>query len=291
MDIFILFEDQTLIVINKPAGLTVNRSETAEYTLQDWMDNYLAFDTSDASDTSDTFHQRSGIVHRLDKETSGCLIIAKTSESFVELQRQFKNREVRKEYLALVHGQVEPEKGTINAPLARSRFNRQKFAVTPGGRISETSYQVLNHLFLCHPNLPAGGEGSSLPVGKTGASDINILSASLDSSSQTPQNDGTRKYFTLLRLFPKTGRTHQIRVHLQYFGHLIVADDKYAGENRIRQDRVWCPRLFLHAAKITFTHPDTKKIISIEAKLPKELKETLLFLQNSAVPGEDPESI
>lgn len=230
MDITILFEDQTLIVIDKPAGLIVNRSETTEYTLQDWIDSRYSMNIQ---------IERSGIVHRLDKETSGCLIIAKTPLSFIELQRQFKNREVKKEYLALVHGRVEPEEGTINVPLGRSRFDRQKFAVTPGGRISETSYQVIHHLFRCHPD------------------------------------NGIKERFTLLRLFPKTGRTHQIRVHLQYFGHPIVADEKYAGEKKVREDHVWCQRLFLHAAKIIFTHPETHKIISATAELPEELKETL----------------
>ena len=238
MDFLILFEDQNLVVINKSAGLTVNRSETTEYTLQDWVESKYP---------SNIRIERSGIVHRLDKETSGCLIIAKTPESFAKLQRQFKNREVKKEYLALVHGQVESQEGTIKVPLGRSRADRQKFAVTPGGRISETSYQVVSYWTL-DSGLPA------LPAGR----------------------------LTLLRLFPKTGRTHQIRVHLQYFGHPIVADDKYAGEKRAKEDRAWCQRLFLHAAKITFTHPVTNKIVSIEAELPEELKVVLSKLSAHA---------
>ena len=135
------------------------------------------------------------------------------------------------EYLALVHGRVEPKQGTIRVPLARSRLDRQKFAVTPGGRMAETSYEVLRAL----------------------------------SSSN----------FAFLRLFPTTGRTHQIRVHLKYFGHPIVADEKYAGEKRAKLDRTWCPRLFLHAAKITFFHPLTKKELTVESALPEDLKETL----------------
>ena len=146
---------------------------------------------------------------------------------------------MRKEYLALAHGKVEPEEGTINVPLGRSRFDRQKFAVTPGGRISETSYQIASRL----------------------------------------TNNGLR--FTLLRLFPKTGRTHQIRVHLKYFGHPIVADEKYGGEKRAKLDKTWCPRLVLHAAKITFFHPITKREITIEAELPKKLNELISRLSTN----------
>lgn len=226
----ILYEDKSLLVVNKPSGLTVNKSETAGYTLQDWVDDYLSLD---ASDSSDIFHQRSGIVHRLDKDTSGCLIIAKTPAAFLELQLQFKSRRVRKEYLALVHGYIEPREGIIRAPLGRSRYDRQKFAVTPGGRISETSYRVVSRL----------------------------------------TNNDLR--FSLLSVFPKTGRTHQIRVHLRYFGHPIVADVKYAGGKQAVKDLIWCPRLFLHAAKITFTHPVSLKSICVRTDLPEDLENSL----------------
>lgn len=229
MDITILFEDDSLIVIDKPPGLVVNRSDTSgEETVQEW-----------AEDKFESCIERAGIVHRLDKETSGCLIVAKTEQAFLELQRQFKAREVRKEYIALVHGRVEPHDGTINVPLARSRYDRQKFAVTPGGRISETRYEV-ERVF----------KGQSLQG----------LSLSV---------------FSLLRLYPKTGRTHQIRVHLKYFGYPIVADETYAGEDRAREDRTWCPRLFLHAEKISFTHPVTKQRVTIEAPMPNDLSTAL----------------
>ena len=144
MDIPILFEDAYIIVVDKPAGVVVNRSDTSgEETVQDWAEKRLtAHSTQLTVNGGLAFSSRSGIVHRLDKETSGCLIIAKTPEAFVELQRQFVAREVQKEYLALVHGKVEPKEGTINVPLARSRYDRQKFAVMAGGRMAETKYQV-----------------------------------------------------------------------------------------------------------------------------------------------------
>ena len=256
MDIKILFEDNQLMVIDKPAGMTVNRADTVgEGTVQDWAEKRILNTEyripnnkkkqttahSVFSIQNSVFWERSGIVHRLDKETSGCLIIAKTPAAFTELQRQFKQREVKKEYLALVHGQVEPRQGTIRVPLSRSRLDRQKFAVSASGRPAETYYQVVQVF--------------------QGLSSRRVL----------------ENRFTLIRLFPTTGRTHQIRVHLKYFGHPIVADAKYAGEKRAKQDRIWCPRLFLHAAKIAFTHPLSGKSLSIEAPLPADLNESIRY--------------
>lgn len=116
----IIFEDEFILVIDKPSGLTVNQNET-------WV--------------GDKF-----VVHRLDKDTSGLLIMAKTPEALEKLQLQFKNREVVKKYLALVHGQVTPSEGTINAPIERNPFNRKHFGVFPGGRESITNYKLLKSL-------------------------------------------------------------------------------------------------------------------------------------------------
>lgn len=228
MDNSIIYEDDEVLVLNKPAGVVVNRSETVgEETVQDWAEKYYRLKGYQVNSL-----ERSGLVHRLDKETSGCLIIAKAPAAFTKLQRQFKAREVQKEYLALVHGEVHPAAGAIRVPLARSRYDRQKIAVTPGGREAETRYEVEK---LFHNTEP----------------------------------------FTLLRLYPKTGRTHQIRVHLAYFGHSLVADEKYAGEKRSRADRRWCPRLFLHAAKISFVHPTNNETVRVECPLPQDLREVL----------------
>lgn len=248
INIPILYEDDSLMVINKPAGVVVNRVETEKgETVADWVENRKkvnrlkgqqarkriksGFSTFQPSSLS-AFQQRSGIVHRLDKETSGCLIIAKTEEAFVELQRQFRERLVKKEYLALVHGKVEPKEGTIKVPIARSHHDRDMFAVVVGGRISETSYSVVSRLAI---------------------------------------NDSR---LTLLKVFPKTGRTHQIRVHFKYFGHPLVSDEKYGGSISV-DDRKWCSRIFLHAAKIEFLHPVKKNKILIEAGLPADLEEVL----------------
>lgn len=138
----IIFEDDSILVIDKPAGLIVNRADTTAKieTLQDWVDS--RFRIQDSSQSSEEFRSRSGIIHRLDKDTSGLLLIAKTTEAFENLKGQFKGREVVKKYLALVHGKVEPSEGTINAPIERSPFNRMHFGVFPGGRGAITDYKL-----------------------------------------------------------------------------------------------------------------------------------------------------
>src|SRR3990167_8229327 len=114
----ILFEDDFVLVIDKPAGLVVNRAESVkEQTVQDWIENRIKKYELGIMNGESDFEKRAGIVHRIDKETSGILLIAKTPDAFVELQRQFKDREVEKTYLALVHGEVKQKEGTINAPL------------------------------------------------------------------------------------------------------------------------------------------------------------------------------
>lgn len=253
----IIFEDQDIIVLDKPAGITVNNSETTkgEQTVQDWIvayelskgnDMYRMYRKETSSDTSespyDTFLSRAGIVHRLDKETSGILLVAKTEKAFVELQRQFKEREVEKEYVALVHGDIKVEEGEIVVPVGRLPWNRTQFGVIAGGREASTGYKVV-------------------------AKYKNPLSK-------------FQEMLTLLRLTPKTGRTHQIRVHLKYFNHPIFADFLYAGRKTSRADREQLPRVFLHAAKIKFGHPSTREEVSFESSLPPELENFLLSLKN-----------
>lgn len=225
----IIFEDETLLILDKPSGWIVNEAETAkgQKVLQTWLRQNFRFPISNNKKL------RSGIVHRLDKETSGALIIAKTEEAFRNLQSQFKARKVEKEYRALVHGQVEPRAGTIKVPVGRLPWNRKRFGVLPGGRAAETEYRVEEYY----------------------------------------QKEGEN--FSLLSLKPKTGRTHQIRIHLKYLGYPIVSDTFYAGRKTARADRQWCPRLFLHAAKIAFRHPAKKKRVEYVSELPKELSACL----------------
>jgi 23S rRNA pseudouridine1911/1915/1917 synthase len=268
----IIFEDEEILVLDKPAGMTVNRAETTknEITVQDWIENYLkvskegkvpnvskAFDTSDTFATLDTFRQRAGIVHRIDKETSGILLVAKTKEAFENLQKQFKERKVKKTYLALVHGKLEGE-GEIKVPVGRLPWNRKMFGVVTEGREAATKYKVIRYF--------------EVGSGKWG---INSLS----SRNQDIKKSNSRiSHFSLLEIQPETGRTHQIRVHLKYLGHPIFGDSLYAGRKVSRNDRKILPRVFLHASKISFTHPKTGELVGFESPLPEELDSILQIL-------------
>ncbi len=242
----IVFEDEEILIIDKPAGMVVDRAITVKTeTVQDWIARNFQFPIAkqQAPLISNFQLYRNGIVHRIDKETSGLLLIAKTPEAFENLQKQFKERRVEKHYLALVHGKVEPKEGEIRAPVGRLPWNRERFGVLAGGKSARTKYKILD-LF----------KRSDLIGGRT--------------SSE-------KEIFTLLELKPETGRTHQIRVHLKYWGHSIVADEKYAGRKTNRKDREWCPRLFLHAAYLAFIHPKTNKRVEFTSSLPQDLKKAL----------------
>lgn len=208
----IVYEDEALLVIDKPPGMAVNRTGLLK-----------------------------GACHRLDKETSGLLVIAKNPVAFAGIQKQFKQRQVKKKYLALVHGQLIPAKGIISASVGRSPFNRKKFGVFLGGKKAETSYKVIGHW--------------SLVVGRK------------------------KEDFSLAEVVPKTGRTHQIRVHLKHIGHPVVGDILYAGRKQARGDRRWCKRQFLHANFLKLTHPATGKPIEFHSDLPADLQQVFARLQ------------
>lgn len=232
----IIHSEPEFIIINKPAGMIVNKADTAkdEYTIQEWVENN--YKLTDENDPSSEFIRRGGIVHRLDKETSGVLIIALTKDAFSALQKQFKEKIVKKEYVALVHGKLVPE-GELNVPIGRLPWNRMRFGVIPQGRESYTKFKVLEYKVL--------KEGKKSEV------------------------------LSLVAVFPKTGRTHQIRVHMQYAGHPIFADSLYAGRKNIVHDRMLLSRHFLHAKKIALQHPNTGIEMSYEAPLSPELVDFL----------------
>lgn len=221
----ILFEDPQVLVINKPAGWIVNRADTTtnQPVIENWLAENFKFPIFEKPEL------RHGVVHRIDKETSGCLIIAKEESAFYELQRQFKERIVHKKYLALTHGELKEKSGEITAPVGRLPWRRDRFGVLPGGRDAFTSYQVVK------------------------------------------EYEANNKQYSLVEAFPKTGRTHQIRIHLKYLGNPIVADQFYAGRKTSRHDRKWCPRLFLHSNYIEFMQPQTGKLVKVEAPLPEDL--------------------
>ena len=265
----VIFEDREILVLEKPSGMIVNRSNTTvgEKTVQEWVETHLVIpnlfrdpgsdemlkrvqhDTLEGSD----FYKRSGIVHRLDKETSGILLVAKSPEAFENLQKQFKERKVKKTYIALVHGKIKSKEGEINVPVGRLPWNRKRFGVLAAGREAVTKYKVL-----CHAEL---------------------VSASLQSRNGIPEQVRDDMKVTLLELYPETGRTHQIRVHLKYFGHPIFADPLYGGRKTARNDRKLLPRIFLHAAKISFNHPKSRELISLQSPLSKELQDFLIRLE------------
>ena len=224
----IIYEDDSIFVIDKPAGWITNEAgtTTTQPVVQTWIREN--FDYPLKGD----MEMRDGIVHRLDKETSGILLIAKTREAFERLQAEFKNREVQKTYTALLHGKLEGE-GKIEAEVGRLPWRRDRFGVLPGGRASVSDYKVIKFY---------------------------------------PEERGG---YTLVEFYPKTGRTHQIRIHAKHIGHAIVSDEFYAGRKTARNDRKFCPRLFLHASGIKFIHPSTGKEIEFSSKLPDDLKEVL----------------
>ena len=211
----ILYEDAAVLVLNKRAGLVVHPGAgNAEGTLV----NALLFHCAGLSVIGGV--ERPGIVHRLDKETSGCLVIAKTDAAHQSLSRQFAERLVKKSYLALVEGIPRMPHGKIEAAIGRHAVHRQKMAVNERGRESVTQYRVL-----------ASFEGK-----------------------------------TLMECQPRTGRTHQIRVHLKHLGHPIVGDPLYGR-------RGGHARHFLHAWKISFAHPGNGKPMEFCAPLPPDFPE------------------
>ena len=254
----VIFEDEDVFVIDKPSGMTVNKADTTkgEETVQDWIERkYEARSMKYEGDTESDFVKRGGMVHRLDKETSGILLIAKNPQSFENLQKQFKERTVKKKYIALVHGEVKPSEGEINVPVGRLPWNRMRFGVVPGGRESVTKYRVIRYL-------EVGNEKWDLESLKSRSQDIKKSTSRVSN-------------FSLLEVQPQTGRTHQIRVHLKYLGFPIVGDELYAGRKQSREDRKWCPRLFLHASEISFMHPKTRIEMIFKADLPEDLASVL----------------
>ena len=231
----IVYEDDVLLVVNKPAGLVVH---PAAGTPSGTLANALAYHFQQLPDAGTGV--RPGIVHRLDRDTSGLLVVAKTETALENLSDQFRDRTVFKSYVALVHGRVLNDSGRIEQPIARDRANRTRMAVVRGGRSALTLFRV------------------------------------------------RRSYarFTLLDVELKTGRTHQIRVHLAWLKHPVVGDETYGAgrDNSIQDPRLRArvrslKRQFLHAEKLAFTHPQTKKVVKFECPLPAELSALIVDLE------------
>jgi 23S rRNA pseudouridine1911/1915/1917 synthase len=230
----IVFEDDHIIVINKPAGLVVHPAAGIH---SGTLANALAYHFQQLSNSGSI---RPGIVHRLDKDTSGLLVAAKTESDHENLADEFRAREVFKSYVALVHGVLKQESGRIEQPIARDPRNRTRMAIVPGGRGALSLYKV------------------------------------------------RRSYnsFTLLDVELKTGRTHQIRVHLSWLKHPVVGDELYSGgrDNNVRDVQLRAQirklkRQFLHAEQLGFRHPYSGAQMSFFAPLPAELTHLLEKLE------------
>ncbi len=226
----ILYEDDDLLVIDKRAGMVVHPA--AGHPSGTLVNAVLGHDP----DIVTSNQERPGIVHRLDRDTSGVMLIAKNDAALRELQRQFAAREIHKTYLALVNGVVKTPQGKIDAPLARDPRDRKKMAIVQNAsaRDAVTNFSVLAH---------------------------------------------ADKY-TLLRVEPETGRTHQIRVHLAFLKHPVVADEVY-GKTK---NALGLTRQFLHAWQISFTHPRTQARMTWTASLPTDLKNALTQVGIDAQP-------
>lgn len=243
----IIYEDDDIVVICKPPFIVSVRASTVnEETIQDWFEKRLG-DIGKYEDSKDEmeryFFERKGIVHRLDKETTGVMILAKNPQAFSSLLSQFKRRDVKKKYIALTHGIWKASEGNIVLPLARMRHNRKKFGVDIEGKSSRTDYIVLKRFRSW--NFP------------------------------DKVDDSGYQGFSLVEFMPRSGRTHQIRVHARHIGHPIVGDYLYSGKKRTRVDREWVRRTLLHASKITFFHPRTDNKLEFECHS-EDLRDILL---------------
>jgi len=221
----IIFEDGDILVVNKPRGMVVY---PAPGNFSGTLINAALFHTKDLSMRAGAM--RPGIVHRLDKDTSGVIVLAKTDSAHKNIAMQLKNRQVTKVYRALVWGKVQEDAATINAPIGRHQVFRTKMQVTlKNSREAVTHFKVLERF----------------------------------------------KDFTLLELTIETGRTHQIRVHMQYIGHPVVGDPVYSK----RKAPFNIQGQALHAYKLGFCHPSTGQYMEFTAPIPDDMKAILEFLR------------
>lgn len=227
----IVFEDECMVVVDKPPGMVVH---PAPGHSTGTLVNALLHHCKDLSGIGGV--ERPGIVHRLDKDTSGLVLVAKSEMAHQSLARQFKQREIKKVYLALVRGNVSKDKGVIDLAIGRHKIHRKKMAVQPeGGRSATTSFEVI---------------------------------------ARYP-------HFSYLRLFPKTGRTHQIRVHVAEMGHPILGDKTYGGKMDAKYMKL--PRQALHAHQLEIRHPISGETKIFVSPLPEDLDS---YLKNHPFPGE-----
>lgn len=258
MNIKILFEDKNILVIDKPAGVMVHPDgKTKSKTICDW----LILNYPSIKNVGEPFVvereggkkekiPRPGIVHRLDKETSGVLLVAKNQKIFLSLKEQFQNHRIKKVYRAFVYGYVSDPKaslatgkrGVINVPIGRSQKDIRAYTA---------------------------GRGAREPL-KEAITEYIILNKFTDTNNIEKKKDVDHQY-SYIEVYPKTGRTHQIRVHMRYINHPIVSDPIYRGNKEMS---LGMQRLALHAISVTFSLPNGE-VKTVESPLPLDFKKTL----------------
>jgi 23S rRNA pseudouridine1911/1915/1917 synthase len=260
----VVFEDADLAVVNKPAGMMVHAGsgQNEDARSRGTLVNALLYRFKALSSTGGDL--RPGIVHRLDKDTSGLIVVAKNDRTHLALGEMFSGRNIKKTYIALVQGAVERQRGTINASVGRDPLRRTRMTAKPqeNARTAISHYEVVRRL------------------------------------------DNRFGKFTLVKVRIETGRTHQIRVHMASIGHPVVGDTLYGGSGQLTDqvasqaavskaarrksepERLRLGRNFLHSARLEFTHPITGKLLELEAPLPADLESFLGRLEAaSAAPG------
>jgi 23S rRNA pseudouridine1911/1915/1917 synthase len=258
----ILYEDDDVVAVNKAAGMVVhpgagNQSGTLANAI-------LAHDPGIAH-VGDPL--RPGIVHRLDKETSGIVLLAKTIGAYNALQAQFKRRAVKKLYLALCVGDVQPPRGIINKPIGRDPLHRQRMAVMAGGRESVTRYAVSEVFRLKETRtlriaglMEQGTREAGIPDAEHHAPEIELKKGSV---------------YSFVQARPATGRTHQLRVHFASIGFPIVGDALYGATRHDALSRALAPRHLLHASEVVFELPSSGKAIHLYAPLPEDMQRVI----------------
>jgi len=227
----VIYEDSDLIVVNKPAGLVVHPAPGHH---SGTLVNALLYHCKDLGGVGGEL--RPGIVHRLDRDTSGVMVIAKNQSAMDSLSEQFREREVAKCYLAIIHGVPHPGVGRIETEIGRSSHDRKKMSVNPssGGRIAVSNYRITEVL----------GD------------------------------------YSLAEVRIETGRTHQIRVHMAHIGHHIVGDRVYGKRGEKERLPLAVGRQMLHAAELSFEHPQSRERMTFHADMPNDMQELLAALRN-----------
>jgi len=243
----IIYEDDYLLIVNKPAGMVTHPAyKNYSGTLVNALMHHSEKLSQLHSEEDEEFDiVRPGIVHRLDKDTSGLLVVAKDETTHQKLAKQFAAKTSEREYNAIVWGTFKQQSGVIDAPLGRSKRDRKKVAVIDDGKHAVTEYEVMEQF----------------------------------------------EFLALIKLHLRTGRTHQIRVHLSHIHHPVFGDETYGGREiiagkvegkkkaELKNLLDMMPRQALHAKKLGFVHPQTKKMIRFESELPEDMKAVLTKLR------------